>query len=203
MKKRAAPTRWHKLDNTANIFPMVASRRYSNVFRLTAVMREAVDPALLQQALEQTLPYFAAFNVRLRHGLFWNYLETNRATPQILPEQDAPCRYIDPVETGRFLFRVLYYGSRVHLETFHVLTDGTGAMQFLKAVCYRYCQLAHPDAFTPEQLATPTAPRPRARCRTDTSSITFRPKAKRSANRARIICGASTASRAGWAWPRR
>ena len=48
---------------------------------------------------------------------------------------------IDPVETGRFLFRVLYYGSRVHLETFHVLTDGTGAMQFLKAVCYRYCQL--------------------------------------------------------------
>ena len=155
MKKRAAPTRWHKLDNTANIFPVVASRRYSNVFRLTAVMREAVDPALLQQALEQTLPYFAAFNVRLRHGLFWNYLETNRATPQVLPEQDAPCRYIDPVETGRFLFRVLYYGSRVHLETFHVLTDGTGAMQFLKAVCYRYCQLAHPDAFTPEQLATP------------------------------------------------
>lgn len=59
------------------------------------------------------------------------------------------------METGRFLFRVLYYGSRVHLETFHVLTDGTGAMQFLKAVCYRYCQLAHPDAFTPEQLATP------------------------------------------------
>ena len=155
MKKRAAPTRWHKLDNTANIFPVVASRRYSNVFRLTAVMREAVDPALLQQALEQTLPYFAAFNVRLRHGLFWNYLETNRATPQVLPEQDAPCRYIDPVETGRFLFRVLYYGSRVHLETFHVLTDGTGAMQFLKAVCYRYCQLAPPDAFTPEQLATP------------------------------------------------
>lgn len=155
MKKRAVPTRWHKLDNTANIFPVVASRRYSNVFRLTAVLREAVDPVLLQQALEQTLPYFAAFNVRLRHGLFWNYLETNRATPQVLPEQDAPCRYIDPVETGRFLFRVLYYGSRVHLETFHVLTDGTGAMQFLKAVCYRYCQLAHPDAFTPEQLATP------------------------------------------------
>ena len=202
MKKRAAPTRWHKLDNTANIFPVVASRRYSNVFRLTAVMREAVDPALLQQALEQTLPYFAAFNVRLRHGLFWNYLETNRATPQVLPEQDAPCRYIDPVETGRFLFRVLYYGSRVHLETFHVLTDGTGAMQFLKAVCYRYCQPTRTRS-RPSSLPPPTAPRPRARCRTDTSSITFRPKAKRSASRARIICGASTASRAGWAWPRR
>ena len=54
---------------------------------------------------------------------------------------------------------IMYIGanlSLIHiLETFHVLTDGTGAMQFLKAVCYRYCQLAHPDAFTPEQLATP------------------------------------------------
>lgn len=89
MKKRAAPTRWHKLDNTANIFPVVASRRYSNVFRDSRDAR-GCGPCALQQALEQTLPYFAAFNVRLRHGLFWNYLETNRATPQILPEQDAP-----------------------------------------------------------------------------------------------------------------
>ncbi len=129
MKKRAAPTRWHKLDNTANIFPVVASRRYSNVFRLTAVMREAVDPALLQQALEQTLPYFAAFNVRLRHGLFWNYLETNRATPQVLPEQDAPCRYIDPVETGRFLLKVGGVSASMVLGV-----PGVGGMQELVAV---------------------------------------------------------------------
>ena len=56
MKKRAAPTRWHKLDNTANIFPVVASRRYSNVFRLTAVMREAVDPALLLSLIHISEP---------------------------------------------------------------------------------------------------------------------------------------------------
>lgn len=101
MKKRAAPTRWHKLDNTANIFPVVASRRYSNVFRLTAVMREAVDPALLQQALEQTLPYFAAFNVRLRHGLFWNYLETNRAT-RSCPSRTPPAAISTPWRQAAF-----------------------------------------------------------------------------------------------------
>ncbi|MEG2395030.1 MAG: MFS transporter, partial [Ruthenibacterium sp.] len=66
MKKSSTPTKWHKLDNTANIFPVVASRRMANVFRLTAVLRDEVEPALLQTALEETLPYFAAFNVRLR-----------------------------------------------------------------------------------------------------------------------------------------
>ncbi|MEG2036964.1 MAG: hypothetical protein RRZ93_03155 [Ruthenibacterium sp.] len=155
MKKSSTPTKWHKLDNTANIFPVVASRRMANVFRLTAVLRDEVEPALLQTALEETLPYFAAFNVRLRHGLFWNYFETNRATPHIHPEEDPPCQYLNGMETDRFLFRVLYFQRRIHLETFHALTDGTGAIRFLRAVCYRYFQLRSPEHFTKEQLTVP------------------------------------------------
>ncbi|MFQ8834072.1 MAG: hypothetical protein ACLR7U_15115, partial [Ruthenibacterium lactatiformans] len=179
MKKRAAPTRWHKLDNTANIFPVVASRRYSNVFRLTAVMREAVDPALLQQALEQTLPYFAAFNVRLRHGLFWNYLETNRATPQVLPEQDAPCRYIDrgdrPLSVPCAVLRQpRASGDLPRAHRRHGRDRFEGRPLPLLPAC--------PPAFTPEQLATPRH-RDRGRGAGQYSSITFRPKAKRSANR--------------------
>lgn len=151
MKKQPRFRRWHKLDNTANLFPVVASRRTTNVFRMTAVLRDTVDPGLLQRALEQTLPYYAAFGVRLRHGLFWSYLEANDSVPVVRLEQDVPCRYMDPLETGRFLFRVLYFENRVHLETFHVLTDGTGAMRFLKAICYRYCQLAYPDGTEQEK----------------------------------------------------
>lgn len=151
----APQKKWHKLDNTANLFPVIASRRAANVFRMTAVLHDAVDPALLQKALEDTLPYFAAFAVRLRHGLFWSYLEQNDAPVRVQPEQEAPCRYIDPLETGRYLFRVLYFGPRISLETFHVLTDGTGAMRFLKALCYRYCQLAHPEDFAEDGAMAP------------------------------------------------
>lgn len=153
MKKVVKPTKWHKLDNTAHLFPAIASRRSSNVFRITAVLRDAVDAALLQAALVEMLPYFSAFNVRLRHGAFWSYMETNSGTPHVHQEEDAPCRFIDPVENDRFLFRILYYNDRVHLETFHALTDGTGAMRFLKAVCYAYCKLRYPEGFTPEQSA--------------------------------------------------
>lgn len=149
-----APKKWHKLDNTANLFPVIAGRDMSNVFRLSAVLTELVEPTLLQRALEETLPHFAAFHVRLRHGLFWSYLEQNDARPQALPEEDEPCRYIDPLETGRFLFRVVYFRNRVSLETFHVLTDGTGALRFLKALCYRYCQLTWPSRFSSQVRET-------------------------------------------------
>ena len=45
----APQKKWHKLDNTANLFPVIASRRAANVFRMTAVLHDAVDPALLQK----------------------------------------------------------------------------------------------------------------------------------------------------------
>lgn len=154
MKKRIKPTRWHKLDNTANIFPVIANKKMTNVFRMTAVLCDEIDGAVLQAALEETVPYFAAFNVRLRHGLFWSYLETNRATPHVHLEEDMPCSYLDTIETDRFLFRVLYYKNRVHLETFHVLSDGTGALRFLKAICYSYCKRKMPEKFTAAQLET-------------------------------------------------
>lgn len=136
---------WHKLDNTAHLFPVTANRKTPNVFRLTAILTQPVDPALLQRAAAEVLPYFPAFNVRLRHGLFWNYLETNDTPVPVRPETQSPCRYLDPLETGRYLFRILYFKNRVHLETFHILTDGTGALRFLKALCYRYWQLARPE----------------------------------------------------------
>ena len=153
--KKASPTKWHKLDNTANIFPVVATKRMTNVFRLTAVLKEPIDAAILQEALDKTLPFFAAFSVRLRHGLFWSYFETNRAKAHVEPEQDYPCRFLNQVETNRYLFRVLYFENRVHLEVFHALTDGTGAMRFLKALCYQYIKLAHAADFTPQQQETP------------------------------------------------
>ena len=40
------------LDNAAKIFPAARTRTWSNVFRLSATMREEVDPAILQAALE-------------------------------------------------------------------------------------------------------------------------------------------------------
>lgn len=146
-------SRWHRLDNTANLFPVITSKKESNVYRLAINLTQAVDGALLQQALEMVLPRFAALRVRLRKGLFWHYLEQNPGTPLVMQEDDYPCRGIDPRQNNNFLFRVSYFEGRINLEVYHVLTDGTGGFQFLSALVCRYLMLLHPAQFTDEEKA--------------------------------------------------
>ena len=37
---------WYKLDNAAKVFPGQNTSSYSNVFRLSATLKEKVDPEL-------------------------------------------------------------------------------------------------------------------------------------------------------------
>ncbi len=130
---------WDTLDNAAKLVPAVSDTRGSNVFRVSAVLFEEIDPELLQKALERALEVFPAFAVRLRRGLFWYYLDANRETPRVTKESDYPCAPIGKGRDKGFLFRVTYYGKRINLEMFHALSDGMGAAQFLHViVCYYF-----------------------------------------------------------------
>jgi len=140
-----------KLDNAANLFPAIADYRDPHVYRVTIILRDQICGRVLQIALDQTLPYFKAFAVRLQSHWACNYFTENLTVNCVNEETLAPCQYFDPDKPDGFLFRILYYRKRVHLEVFHAITDGTGAIQFLKALCYRYCQLTYPQDFTSEQ----------------------------------------------------
>lgn len=141
MKKSPQGERWRRLDNTAKIFPVIANEHLSNVYRLSATLREEVVPGTLQRALEEILPQFEGFSVRLRRGFFWYYFETNKKMPVIERETTYPCKYIDRHTNPQYLFRVSYCGPRINLEVFHAITDGLGAVNFLKALVYRYLDL--------------------------------------------------------------
>lgn len=133
--------KWKRLDNTAKLFPVIASESLSNVFRVSVTLKEAIVPELLKEALEEILPWFEGFRVRLRRGVFWYYFETNLRTPIVEEESTYPCQYIDPRSHQMFLFRVSYYEKRINLEVFHAITDGMGAMNFLKELTYHYLML--------------------------------------------------------------
>ena len=75
MKKNPQGKRWHRLDNTGKIFPMIANENLSNVFRISVTLKEEIDPGLLGQALEEVLPWFGGFKVKLKRGFFWYYFE--------------------------------------------------------------------------------------------------------------------------------
>lgn len=132
---------WRRLDNTGKLFPLIANENLSNVFRISAVLKEPVDPELLQQALDMVLPRFRAFKVKLKRGFFWYYFEENKRRAVVEEELDWPCRYIEPKSNDLYLFRVSYYDRRINLEIFHALTDGMGATGFLKELVCCYLRL--------------------------------------------------------------
>lgn len=141
MEQAKSKNAWRRLDNTAKIFPVIANENMSQVFRISATLKEEVQPELLQQALEDILPHMRNFQVKLRRGIFWYYFEENKKVPQVQRENTYPCRYIDPHGSQKFLFRVTYYERRINLEVFHALTDGLGAVNFLKCLTEQYLRL--------------------------------------------------------------
>lgn len=133
--------RWMKLDNAAKIYPASRSRKWMAIFRLSAVLTEPVEPTILQDALNRTLRRFPSFSQRLRNGMFWNYLEQLDGAPEIQEDVLNPCVRMRFRENGGFMFRVRYHEKRIAVEFFHVLTDGTGGLCFLKTLVAEYlCQ---------------------------------------------------------------
>lgn len=132
--------RWLRLDNAAKIYPASRSNKWSNVFRLSATLKEKVDVDVLRSALDVTVRRFPSIAVRLRKGVFWYYLEQLSSAPEIREENSYPLARMSRHETRKCAFRVLVYDKRIAVEIFHSLTDGNGALVFLKSLVAEYLQ---------------------------------------------------------------
>ena len=130
--------RWFRLDNAAKIYPAARRENWSNVFRVSATLKEEVDVSVLQSALGVALRRFPSIAVRLRKGAFWYYLEQLEFAPDIREENSYPLARMSRRETRQCAFRVLVYQQRIAVEIFHSLTDGNGAMVFLKSLVAEY-----------------------------------------------------------------
>lgn len=143
--------KWSKLDNASKIFLAARSSRDSKVFRLTCECIDEVDPILLDQALQASYDEFPLFHYCVRRGIFWYYMEETELRPHAEPENKLPCAPIYRSDKPGLLFRVSWYKRRVHLEVFHSLTDGTGALWFLEDIMSRYFTLRYGDGCGEEE----------------------------------------------------
>jgi len=143
--------RWMPLDNAAKIYPAARRQNWSNVFRLSATLTEDVDREVLQSALDVTGRRFPSIAVRLRRGVFWYYLQQLSKMPQIREESCYPLTRMSKAETRKCAFRVIVYKRRIAIEIFHSLTDGTGAMIFLKSLVAEYLQQKYGVHVPPEK----------------------------------------------------
>lgn len=145
---------WRKLDNSAKIFPIQAGKKYSTVFRFSAVMKEEIDPESLKKAVIMALRKYKSFRVRMKLGFFWNYFEHNPKEPIIEEEKDYPCKYIDYKRNNNYLFKVTYYDQKINIDIFHSLTDGNNGNLFFREIIYTYIELTHPKEFEDELRTT-------------------------------------------------
>lgn len=129
---------WYRIDNTGKIFHAVSDATNSSVFRVSMILNEMIEPEYLQEALDIVAVRFPTLTVRVRKGLFWDFMEHNDERLLVKKEEDYPCAPIDRKENNAYLIRVLYFERRISVEIFHSLTDGGGAVEFLKTLIYQY-----------------------------------------------------------------
>ena len=139
--KKVQPKRY-RLDVSAQFYPIISTKKSQSLFRLSAVMEREVDRETLRLAAEDVLRRFVTFKVRLRRGYAWYYFEENDAPVRIFEPTGRLLRPIDTKETGGYLFRISCGGKVIGFEVFHAVCDGMAALEFLKALVWRYAQLS-------------------------------------------------------------
>ena len=139
-KSDKKPLSWVKLDNAAKIYPAARRKNWSNVFRESMTLTEDVDKAVLKSALKVVIKRFPTIAARLRRGAFWYYLQEVGEAPEIMDEYSYPLTFMSRKEMRQCAFRVIVYKNRIAVEFFHSLTDGNGALVFLKNLVAEYLE---------------------------------------------------------------
>ncbi len=135
--------RWMPLDNAAKIYPAAQRQSWSNVYRMSATLKEPVDTEVLRSALDVTVRRFPSIAAKLRRGVFWYYLQELEEAPELKEELAYPLARMSRKETRKCALRVIVHNKRIAVEYFHSLTDGTGALIFLKSLLAEYLQQKH------------------------------------------------------------
>lgn len=77
-------TTWYRLDNIGKFYASQAGSPTQTIFRYSATLVDAIDPAALQRALDRALTIYPSFNVKLRSG-FFGTISSNLETPLLFP----------------------------------------------------------------------------------------------------------------------
>ena len=144
---------FHKLDNVGTFFASTYFKHNPDVFRFAITMDELIDEEILKNALIQTKESFPSFNVSLKMGLFWYYLEEEEEVPNVYEEKYPVCFRIDSYR-DEVLYRVSYYKNRINLEVSHIISDGRGTLEFCTSLIENYVSLKYKVKVPPKFKAT-------------------------------------------------
>jgi hypothetical protein len=132
---------WLRLDNAAKIYPATFSNPAPAGFRLSMTLTAPIRVALLAEALHTVLRRCPYYQVHLRRGFFWYYLQRHDTIPPLYPMSDTPVSAIPAWRRDIDLFRVQARRDTIAVDFSHILTDGSGGLTFLGTLVTCYLEL--------------------------------------------------------------
>jgi len=142
MKKQEQTSRSFNLDNSAIMHMATIRKNHSNSFRFVLILKEIVDPEILQEAINRITPRFPTIIAGVKSGLFRH---------KVVPCEEAPrARFEDEclapmtrAEVKKCAIRFFYKEKRISVECFHSMTDGHGCIVLLNTLMSEYFRLKH------------------------------------------------------------
>ncbi len=128
------------LDLSAIIHLASMTEKHSSSYRFAVSLTENVNPEVLQQAVERVTPRFPMIAAGI-HSDFYNYkVAAVEKSPKVLRDHTLIATFTKE-ELQKCAMRVLYDEKKISLECFHALTDGYGAITFLRTLLAEYFQI--------------------------------------------------------------
>ena len=134
------------------------SEDLTSVFRITASLREPVRYSAIKEAVELTSARFPYFSVSLASGIFWHFLELNNQLPRIQTDEEIPCTAFAVNRKNEPLYRIIVKGKWISVEFSHIITDGGGALEYMKSLLYTYLTLTGKNITSPGNIMLPETP---------------------------------------------
>ena len=108
----------------SKVFLATVGKRDTRSFRLSCMLKEDIDPEILQEAVTSAIEDRPQMQVRIRRGIFWHYMEDTDLVPSVKQEEDRICPLLYVPSKTMLHYQVTYFGRRINLDISHVLADG-------------------------------------------------------------------------------
>lgn len=130
------------VDNSAILYLALLRKQHTNIFRFTYTLKEAIDPVLLQTAVDQVYRRFPTVFASFQPG-FFQYSQVSTLTPPQVKKDPGLLINMTREEIARCACRVYYQDTEIIMEGFHAMTDGYGMIAVLSTLTAEYLRLRY------------------------------------------------------------
>lgn len=132
------PMPYKRLDAVSMLYPALSFGKRGYLFRLCAVLTEAVDAELLGASVRALRPRFPILYTHLKKT-FLGYVHVPAEDLNIIGREE-PCLTLPELyDTAKPAFRIYCEGSRVTMDVFHANADAGAAIVYLQQLLEDYC----------------------------------------------------------------